>query len=268
MEQVVIFMDDVDKGKQSEEGAGGENYEGMDRKESGMKRQNESIVSVGYEVEIKDAGTLERITILAEPEESENENEAEVRAGIVVRENFDSEACEKCVKVLEENAEQLQKMSCSEKLCTLEDLAYEDIDAFDEMTGLKENECKCHNLDLDSSGSFRASVRSLSTCHESVPSARRCPSKRDLYLDLECRICHDAEGQDLISPCHCAGTSKWVHESCIIKWIRHTKTKQCEICTCPITVKRKKKPIDQVRHFTQFSKSVPRACLARTRQYT
>ena len=201
----------------------------------------------------EDDGTTERFPSLAELEESENEGDSEPNdiknERLLLYENFENEACEKCFKILEDNAEQLTKLSCAEKTCTFEDQSsLKETDTFDETTALKENEKACkfvHDIDLDSSGSFRASIHSLSTCHESLPSSRGCSTKRDLYLDLECRICHDTEGQDLISPCHCAGTSKWVHESCIIKWIRHTKTKQCEICTCPITVKRKKKPIEQ-----------------------
>ena len=204
------------------------------------------------ESKVEDGDTFERFPSLAKQEESENdegdsEPNKKEQERLLLCENFENESCEKCFKILEENAEQLTKLSCSEKMCTLEDPSLRETDTFDETAALKEKSCRFqHNIDLDSSGSFRASIHSLSTCHESLPSSRGCASKKDLYLDLECRICHDAEGQDLISPCHCAGTSKWVHESCIIKWIRHTKTKQCEICTCPIAVKRKKKPIDQV----------------------
>lgn len=33
-----------------------------------------------------------------------------------------------------------------------------------------------------------------------------------------CRICLDVGGHDLIAPCHCSGTSKWVHRSCVDRW--------------------------------------------------
>lgn len=207
----------------------------------------ETLASVRKENGQEDGTSSERLATLVEPEESEDEGDPVVdeneQERLLLYENFEKEACEKCFKILEENAEQLTKLSCAERAGFLEDSSsamFED---------RKEKSCKFpHDIGLDSSGSFRASLHSLATCQDSLPSSRTCPSRKDLCLDLdlECRICHDAEGQDLISPCHCAGTSKWVHESCIIKWIRHTKTKQCEICTCPITVKRKKKPIDQV----------------------
>ncbi|XP_019192989.1 PREDICTED: E3 ubiquitin-protein ligase MARCH11-like [Ipomoea nil] len=37
-----------------------------------------------------------------------------------------------------------------------------------------------------------------------------------------CRICLDTEGEDLIAPCRCKGTQKYVHRSCLDNW-RSTK---------------------------------------------
>ncbi|PWA48488.1 E3 ubiquitin-protein ligase MARCH1 [Artemisia annua] len=34
----------------------------------------------------------------------------------------------------------------------------------------------------------------------------------------QCRICLDTEGEDLIAPCHCRGTQKYVHRSCLDNW--------------------------------------------------
>ncbi|XP_078437833.1 RING/FYVE/PHD zinc finger superfamily protein [Wolffia australiana] len=38
----------------------------------------------------------------------------------------------------------------------------------------------------------------------------------------QCRICLDSEGEDLIAPCNCKGTQKYVHRSCLDSW-RSTK---------------------------------------------
>ncbi|KAE8669821.1 hypothetical protein F3Y22_tig00112216pilonHSYRG00006 [Hibiscus syriacus] len=38
----------------------------------------------------------------------------------------------------------------------------------------------------------------------------------------QCRICLDNEGDELIAPCHCKGTQKYVHRSCLDNW-RSTK---------------------------------------------
>ncbi|PIN23880.1 Protein involved in mRNA turnover and stability [Handroanthus impetiginosus] len=56
------------------------------------------------------------------------------------------------------------------------------------------------------------------------------PSVRDIDEDValvradqpQCRICLDTEGEDLIAPCHCKGTQKYVHRSCLDNW-RSTK---------------------------------------------
>nr|GFB36287.1 E3 ubiquitin-protein ligase MARCH8 [Tanacetum cinerariifolium] len=34
----------------------------------------------------------------------------------------------------------------------------------------------------------------------------------------QCRICLETEGEDLIAPCHCRGTQKYVHRSCLDNW--------------------------------------------------
>ena len=40
----------------------------------------------------------------------------------------------------------------------------------------------------------------------------------ELY-EPECRICFDQfDDDELISPCRCKGTSKWVHRGCLNKW--------------------------------------------------
>ncbi|KAF8400210.1 hypothetical protein HHK36_013506 [Tetracentron sinense] len=50
----------------------------------------------------------------------------------------------------------------------------------------------------------------------------------------QCRICLDIEGEDLIAPCHCKGTQKYVHRSCLDHW-RSTKEgvafSHCTECT-------------------------------------
>ncbi|XP_024184820.1 E3 ubiquitin-protein ligase MARCHF8 isoform X2 [Rosa chinensis] len=47
-------------------------------------------------------------------------------------------------------------------------------------------------------------------------------SKLVISEQPQCRICLDNEGEDLIAPCHCRGTQKYVHRSCLDNW-RSTK---------------------------------------------
>ncbi|CAF1113633.1 unnamed protein product [Adineta steineri] len=47
-----------------------------------------------------------------------------------------------------------------------------------------------------------------------------------------CRICHH-EGtinKSLISPCYCADTMKYVHQSCLQHWMKNADAKLCERC--------------------------------------
>uniref|UniRef100_A0A1D1XIC1 E3 ubiquitin-protein ligase MARCH8 n=1 Tax=Anthurium amnicola TaxID=1678845 RepID=A0A1D1XIC1_9ARAE len=76
------------------------------------------------------------------------------------------------------------------------------------------------------------------TCKEAQPSSEIKPVGTDadsqgfddadehsslVNLDQpQCRICLDIEGEDLIAPCHCRGTQKYVHRSCLDNW-RSTK---------------------------------------------
>ncbi|CAL4088676.1 unnamed protein product, partial [Meganyctiphanes norvegica] len=47
-----------------------------------------------------------------------------------------------------------------------------------------------------------------------------------------CRICHCEADLDspLIAPCYCAGSLKYVHQSCLQQWIKSSDTKCCELC--------------------------------------
>lgn len=51
----------------------------------------------------------------------------------------------------------------------------------------------------------------------------------------DCRICLEPDvSTNLISPCKCAGTSKYVHETCLQRWRQNNRENQrsqsCEIC--------------------------------------
>ena len=50
----------------------------------------------------------------------------------------------------------------------------------------------------------------------------------------ECRICLVNGNTELISPCNCQGTQKYVHQECLNRWrlenINNEKYRKCEIC--------------------------------------
>lgn len=62
----------------------------------------------------------------------------------------------------------------------------------------------------------------------------------------ECRICQSRGEEVLISPCKCAGSAKWVHESCLVKWFQVSQTSACELCSRFVAIKKRTKPLQQV----------------------
>jgi len=36
--------------------------------------------------------------------------------------------------------------------------------------------------------------------------------------EMQCKICLETDGNDLIAPCYCSGSSKWIHRSCLDTW--------------------------------------------------
>jgi hypothetical protein len=44
-----------------------------------------------------------------------------------------------------------------------------------------------------------------------------------------CRICLE-ENEPFISPCRCRGTTQYVHQHCMERWLSTNKRTQCEVC--------------------------------------
>ena len=90
-------------------------------------------------------------------------------------------------------------------------------------------------------------------------------------LDLPiCRICHcglnevlstfsstssttsssssssSSSDMDLITPCCCSGSLKYVHHYCLQQWIRSSNNKYCELCKYHFKMSIKFKPIHKV----------------------
>ena len=63
-------------------------------------------------------------------------------------------------------------------------------------------------------------------------------AKMDLEKQVEdppcCRVCHEESAPDstLYFPCKCSGTIKYVHQECLIEWLKISKNTndRCEIC--------------------------------------
>ncbi|XP_060943092.1 E3 ubiquitin-protein ligase MARCH8 isoform X1 [Limanda limanda] len=66
------------------------------------------------------------------------------------------------------------------------------------------------------------------------------PSSQDI-----CRICHCEGDEDspLITPCHCTGSLRFVHQSCLQQWIKSSDTRCCELCKYEFIMETKLKPL-------------------------
>ena len=69
-----------------------------------------------------------------------------------------------------------------------------------------------------------------------------------MTLDDICKICHcssEESGMPLITPCLCAGSIKFVHQECLMKWMKSSTSKTCELCKHKITTDQKMKPFTE-----------------------
>ena len=47
--------------------------------------------------------------------------------------------------------------------------------------------------------------------------------------EATCRICLEPNG-DMIQPCDCRGSTENVHKDCLVKWLKISQRRDCEIC--------------------------------------
>lgn len=69
-----------------------------------------------------------------------------------------------------------------------------------------------------------------STSSEQEEAAPTEPAAADDYDDhLMCRVCRGNEGS-LYYPCLCTGSIKYVHQECLVEWLKYSKKEVCELC--------------------------------------
>jgi hypothetical protein len=66
--------------------------------------------------------------------------------------------------------------------------------------------------------------------------------------ERQCRICLASDDEaDLISPCLCAGSVRWVHRACLDEWraqeVRPNAFERCELCHFPYVTQRLERPL-------------------------
>ncbi|XP_038148905.1 E3 ubiquitin-protein ligase MARCH8 isoform X2 [Cyprinodon tularosa] len=82
-------------------------------------------------------------------------------------------------------------------------------------------------------------------CHSSPLMEKSGPLSHYSLSGDCCRICH-CEGDDespLITPCHCTGSLRFVHQSCLQQWIKSSDTRCCELCKYEFIMETKLKPL-------------------------
>lgn len=47
-----------------------------------------------------------------------------------------------------------------------------------------------------------------------------------------CRVCRSEGVADrpLFHPCICTGSIKWIHQECLVQWMRYSRKEYCELC--------------------------------------
>ena len=65
------------------------------------------------------------------------------------------------------------------------------------------------------------------------------PNKNEMKncVKQNCRICLDSDGSELIVPCRCKGSLKYVHKDCLEQWITRSNRRICELCRRPYEIK-------------------------------
>jgi E3 ubiquitin-protein ligase MARCH6 len=57
--------------------------------------------------------------------------------------------------------------------------------------------------------------------------------EHDISPQETCRICRGEGSSDepLYHPCKCSGSIKYVHQDCLLEWLKHSKKSAvCELC--------------------------------------
>ncbi|KAL2088972.1 hypothetical protein ACEWY4_015871 [Coilia grayii] len=80
------------------------------------------------------------------------------------------------------------------------------------------------------------------------PSDLTGPSTNSVCVDEPfCRICHEGGrgGEELLSPCECAGSMAMVHRACLERWLTASNTSRCELCHFQFALERLPKPLTE-----------------------
>ena len=63
-----------------------------------------------------------------------------------------------------------------------------------------------------------------------------------------CKICYtgsEEAGNPLMSPCLCAGSLKYVHHDCLVRWIKVAGLERCDLCKYKFNMESRMKPFKE-----------------------
>ncbi|EGT48456.1 CBN-MARC-6 protein [Caenorhabditis brenneri] len=88
--------------------------------------------------------------------------------------------------------------------------------------------------DVEDSGGDVSNQPSTSSHQDSsqqpnVEPIRNASIADDIDDHLMCRVCRGNEG-NLYYPCLCTGSIKYVHQECLVEWLKYSKKEVCELC--------------------------------------
>ena len=68
-----------------------------------------------------------------------------------------------------------------------------------------------------------------------LPEEPRPPQGEEEEEGDVCRICRNRGDEDhpLRYPCACSGSTKFVHQHCLLQWLDHSNSRQCEVIKPP-----------------------------------
>ena len=70
-----------------------------------------------------------------------------------------------------------------------------------------------------------------------------------------CRVCRCEATQDrpLFHPCICTGSIKYIHQDCLLQWLKYSKKEFCELCNHRFSFTPSKRKIREIARFYGIS---------------
>mmetsp|Transcript_123260 Transcript_123260/g.343168 ORF Transcript_123260/g.343168 Transcript_123260/m.343168 type:complete len:414 (+) Transcript_123260:85-1326(+) len=88
--------------------------------------------------------------------------------------------------------------------------------------------------DWSSAGRANPLLRDAASAGDADPELAQGVGAASTPPGAVCRLCYEHEGGDLIAPCDCDGTMKWVHRECLNQWCYHGQPTNSKAMThCP-----------------------------------